>query len=64
MIKSKTIALAMHLSTMLVQHKIPEKTTMVITNPYQDYKESLGFEPIDGREARRKRRALERKNKK
>lgn len=62
--KSKIIALAMHLSTMALQHTMPQDSTMIITNPYQQEKEFLGGNPIDGREARRIRRARERKNKK
>jgi len=38
-----------------------EETTMIITNPYEALP---GNDPIDGREARRKRRAEERKKRK
>lgn len=50
------------LSTMQkVEEHAPEETTMIITNPY---KELSCNDPIDGREARRKRRAEERKRRK
>ncbi len=61
--KNIILVSALHaLSTMQpVKEYIPEETTMIITNPYQ---EILGNDPIDGREARRKRRAEERRKRK